>query len=369
MNRSHVDGYSLDKYLTLDTWSQIYTKLTDPINNYMEDTTKTPVSNSIKMNRAQLCLKISWTAIDAMHRQLNIIENLDNSNVCPLMMNVHIDVWSMIDKYKKDNQIKSESSPSTNGNGMTSKSATVKLSSPKKTITTVDLAKIKLTKEMDTDEEYVPPASGNVENGLQYTPSLVTDIKSEEYMPTNSSEDVDQIVSYTPSKIAKSHSDDAIDTKKYGQYSRTDVNRNDYNSRRDKTSTKTDAFVELFGDSDDSVGAMTRSAKKSAQQRIHVPHRKTSKHPSNETKTQSDLSKWFTKDDGKSVEDLKSSKEPNKKRRIDTSDSLEINENIVTNGLTNGKEDKADMYTDRLKLLSAKLDKQLQNSSRKVEKL
>lgn len=369
VSRSHVDGYSLDKYLTLDTWAQIYTKLTDPINAYVEDTSKTPDSTSIKMNRAQLHLKISWTAIDAMHRQLTIIENLDNSNVCPLMMNVHIDVWSMIDKYKKDNKIKTESPPSTNGNGTSSKNATAKISPPKKAITTADLAvKLKLTKEIDTDEEYVPPASGNVEF-LQYTPSSVTSAKSEEYMPTNGSDDADHIVSYTPTKISKSHSDDVIDAKKYGQNSKTDANRNDYNSKRDKTSIKTDAFADLFGDSDDSVGAMTRSAKKSAQQRLHVTHRKASKHTSNETKIQTNLSQWVTtKDDCNSLDDLKSMKEPNKKRRIDTSHPIEMRENIDANALKNGKEPKTD-EADRMKLLSAKLDKKLEKSSRKVDTL
>lgn len=380
VRRSHVEGYTLDKYLTLDTWSQIYTKLTDPIDDYTKDETKRPESTTVKMNRAQLNLKISWTPMDSTYRQIGDMECMDSENICPMVMTVHIDMWSLIDKYKKEHQSKPEPKPATNGNGISSASSVTSATSTSSTTSTTTTAKqLPIKSPMNNepnksivaeiagdgkgveDEEYVPIAMADVGNGLQYTPSTVIISALDEYTPTNVG-DPEQIVTYTPTKIAKSQSDEGVrQAKKYGTSNKTDVNRNDSSSKRHRTIHKVDAMSDLFGDSDDGdVGRMTRSSKKVAQIR-NVTQRKGAKGATGDSKAQTDLSKWFScKTDAKVIE-------ANKKRRLDSVDAETPLVQTETKESNSRKEPISEL--DRMKLLTAKLDKQVESLNRAVEPL
>lgn len=358
MRKNHFDGYTLDKYLTLDIWSQIYTKLNDPIDEYMKDETKQPRSSTIKMNRAQLNLNIEWSFMDSMSRQACKAERMDSENICPMVLTVQIAMYSMIDKYKKDNHIKAEPKQATNGATISSTPSTPSKAKQTPTKSPINSELIKSQSNgiaVDVDEEYVPTATVPTENGLHYTPSTVSNSNSaiDEYTPPSSG-DADQVVTYTPTKIAKSQSDEGVmPTKKHAITNKTDVNRND--SRRNRE------LADLFGDSDDTDGGrVTRSTKKNTQIR-HVTLRKEPKGIMGDMKGQPGLSKWFKcKDDDKLVE-------ATKRRRLDSADSMEMDVKPLAKEPIKKIEPISEM--DKMKLLSAKLDKQIENASRTVDPL
>lgn len=254
VNGTQASGLSLDKYIGLDVWSQIYTKLEEPLQRYKNSIDTRLKDETIPMRRAQLELRVSWRSKQAFHREIVKLESTKR-DLCPYSMVVKIGMVSVLDKYKKQHSqdkmaiekphLKSSVRDSDESNGQRTSNGS--------------------SSGADV-EEYVP--SGNVSNSqLKYTPSSVSSsneksVKSEEYSPNlfGSADDI----TYTPTKIdEKNFHKDQINKHK-SMTIKTDLNRNDYHSKKKRTDAP--KINELFGgDSDDSSGRLNhnlRSAKK-----------------------------------------------------------------------------------------------------------
>lgn len=362
VKRNHVEGYTLDKYLTLDTWSQIYTKLTNTIDVYAANDTIKPDPSSIKMTRAQLSLRVSWSAVDPMHRQLADASDVDVAQLCPMVMNVDVTMLSLIDKYKTVRQSEKKPEPGASSTVSASNStssiasadsalsaASAASSAPKSTAakktTTRTYSNLKLAGSIDDDEEYVPTANATAANGVQYTPSTVN-AASDEYMPPTSAE-VD-VVTYTPTKITKSRSDEGASRRApAASHSTTDLNRNDCVNKRSRPPSKVDAMADLFGDSEDEVARCTRSAKKTTRGDGVTQRKRPNGGPAS-VKTQSNLSNWL------------GIKEEPKKRRIEANGAADAPPKTANSDATEW---------ERLKSISDKLDRKIESSRRTVEAL
>lgn len=247
VNGGQVNGYSLDKYISLDVWSQIYTKLEIPLDKYKSNIETRLKDETILMRRAQLELMVSWKSVQPYHREIIRLDK-KNCDFCQYVMVVKIGMVSLHEKYKKQHSqeklldTNKESKPvnstqreSDNSNGTRSSNGS-----------TNDV------------EEYVPAARSNTNSsGVKYTPSTVMKsnenlLKTEEYTPFTKSIE-DDIVTYTPTKISttniRSHKESTQTYKK--ENIKTDVNLNTW---IEKKKSKSDATIcELFGDSDGEI--------------------------------------------------------------------------------------------------------------------
>lgn len=268
INGTRIDGLSLDKFVGLDTWEQIYLKLKEPFERYGSSTDTRLKDETISMRRAQLELRVSWRSKQPFHREIVGLE-MKNADICPYVMVVKIAMVSMLEKYKKQHsQEKLIKQQSQDIEKITTEKTVAK---PKSTVRSSDESNGARTSngsssnDIDADiEEYVP--AGNVPNSLKYTPSTVSSSneRSDEYSPTTKG--ADDIVSYTPTKIddTKSHKDQ---NNKHKPNIKTDLNRNDYVSKKKRTDpSKVD---NLFGadsdDSNDRRNANLRSASRTNQ--------------------------------------------------------------------------------------------------------
>lgn len=188
----NVQGYSLDKYLSLDVWSQIYTKLNDSIERAAQKSLIDLKKDVISMRRAQLELKISYKTTEPFHTDIVRLE-CDNSNVHPHVMLVNVETFSDVRGYKKAHPSKNHQS-----NGRTE------------------------PKNPPKDDEYIPtPANGPITDGTAmpvYTPSKVKSERhgeytlNDEYMPSGANKNDD--ISYSPQKIIRKNSKSKAATKK-----------------------------------------------------------------------------------------------------------------------------------------------------------
>ncbi|XP_055322355.1 uncharacterized protein LOC129578193 [Sitodiplosis mosellana] len=255
-NGRQVDGISLDKYVGLDVWTQIYAKLEEPLERYRSGIDTRLKEEIITMRRAQLELKVSWRSKQPYHREIVNLE-LKKADLCPYVMVVKIVMVSALDKYKKQHSQEKLT---------TEKPATKSKSTVRSSDESNGERKSNDSSSAVDVEEYVP--AGSVANSFKYTPSTVSSSneksdKSNEYSPTHGADD---IVTYTPTKIGeiKSHKDQNT---KHKLNMKTDVNRNDFVSKKKRSDAP--KINDLFGgDSDDSNSRLNknlRSAKKTIQ--------------------------------------------------------------------------------------------------------
>lgn len=108
--------YSLDKYLTLDAWSNIFEKLSKPIDRYVQNEAKMPARESLKMRRAQLDLSISWQQCDSLH--LSML-GLEPERVYTYLMVVKVRAVSKVNEYLKANSTSTEHNDSTENDNLT----------------------------------------------------------------------------------------------------------------------------------------------------------------------------------------------------------------------------------------------------------
>lgn len=250
VNGTQVNGLSLDKYIGLDVWQQIYTKLEEPLEKYRNNIDTRLKDDTIQMRRAQLELRVSWRSKQAFHREI-VNQEVKQCNLCPYCMVVKIGMVSMLDKYKKQQSHEK----------LTTEKIQTKSSNIRESDESNELRTSNGSSSADV-EEYVP--EGKVANSLKYTPSTVSSkteksIKSDEYSPTQSADD---IVTYTPTKISDTKSQ-REQNNRHKIATKTDLNRNDYQSKKKRIDPK---INDLFGgDSDDNskrLNHVLRSAKK-----------------------------------------------------------------------------------------------------------
>lgn len=255
VNGSQVDGLSFDKYIGLDVWTQIYTKLEEPLQRYKKSIETRLKDEIIPMRRAQLELRVSWRSKQAFHREIVKLESSKKCDLCPFSMVVKIGMVSVMEKYKKQHS---------------QDKMAIEKSQQKSIVRETNESNGQRTSNGSSScadvEEYVPSGSG--ENSLKYTPSTVSSsnneksIKSEEYSPDLFG-DVDAIT-YTPTKIDEKKVIKDQSNRHKSTTIETDLNRNDYHTKKKRTEAP--KINELFGgDSDDSSGRLNhilRSAKK-----------------------------------------------------------------------------------------------------------
>lgn len=307
------------------------------------------------MNRAQLNLDVSWTPTKAIHSQLVAMENIDIVDLCPSVMVVHVELYSMLDKYKKENPIKNVINNVDHKSNASDKDNGTNVYSQHK-----------------IDEEYVPAARTSVKIDLQYTPSIVTPLakqQSDEYTPTYNGSD--EIVKYTPTKIEKSQSDDSIASKS-SQSKQIDLNRNDCVTKRIKSSPRK-IQQELFGGSDeDEFDAEKRkiieseiTMKSSRKRPGFDKQNKLNPIESPDTmKKQSKLNSWLSKTrkpettkgkETQTIEDIPRKRKLTSVHPAKEENSVEQNQKKAENQSNN---------MEKLKRLHARLDENIENKKK-----
>lgn len=313
---------SLDKYLGLDVWSQIYKKLEPKIlafrnGDFSEEET------TVNMNRAQLELNVSWKPVRSYHKDVaRQFSGKSCDNSCAKVLNVKVRMFSALDKFKKlyghEKQTEkiSESTLDCESNASSSNAASENRTSNGSISQSLS----------QSVEEYVPEPLTDIPSSLNYTPSTLSnsiedvvasplvDDEHDVYTPSQKNGNNDsQIITYTPTKITQTSFKTAS--------KKTDSNRND---SVDKKSNK---MKKIFGDSgdeidnDDDGGGGSQSGSRHGLR--STPG--TSRIESDKTKVQRQIDEWVTK--GRS-------KRTDSKRDCDRSDDKKKIRKIGTNGKT-----------------------------------
>ncbi|XP_031620826.1 uncharacterized protein CG4951-like [Contarinia nasturtii] len=223
------DVHSLDKYIGLDLWSQIYTKLNTPLEKYKSNIEAKLKAETISMHRAQLELKLTWRNKQPFHREV-LNQEKKNCDLCPFVLIVSISPVSLVNKYKKQlsqDKLTTEKSQSKSTNEH--KSATQpKLMSGRESSDSNGTRTPNSVDSTENVEEYVPPGITTAKN-LNYTPSPTGVKKMDEYTPPNSIKSDSDIITYTPTKIDENKS------YKHKSTVKTDLNRNDCPHKKKRT--------------------------------------------------------------------------------------------------------------------------------------
>lgn len=307
MRRKRVAGLSLDKYISVDVWSDIYLKLELVMEEYVKNKSNEEVK-SISMKRAQLMLEVSWLDIEDKHESF-FREEIGDCDFFPKVMHIVVKPCSAIDEYRKKNGIRS------NGSGS---GATTPVDSNAKTQPT--------TSNVKNDDEYIPKAiAPTAVVKLEYTPSTVSqpnsDLigKDDEYTPSAINVTCTN-KQYSPKRIDKrgddkKSPDSSTNSKRPIIDSDTtkDENRNEYSkkSKRAKQSNspaKTNHLnrsQDLFGSEDENEQKLSKikstESMKSVSKRYPLD-RQVKCHTSSSTvstngfeKKQSQLTGWISK--------------------------------------------------------------------------
>lgn len=219
---------SLDKYLSIDIWLQIYEKFRKPLETYIAHPDNPPKDETIVMKRAQLELRLTWKKTRSFHTEI-IRQEKKNVDNWPSFLSIKVRMISALDTYKK------MLSKRTSGESL----ASLDLSA--------EANHLKADPLTDNVEEYVP-SSRTAIKPLIYNPSsngsgTSANAASDEYTPSVPSSE--EVVSYTPTRI-----DGMSKTGKANNPEKTDLNRNVYIGKKKRTE---DCKInDLFGgDSDD----------------------------------------------------------------------------------------------------------------------
>lgn len=197
-----VQGCSLDKYLTLDAWSQIYIKLEHSIERASRKSIDELKEETFFIRRAQLELSISYKKSQLFHADI-IKEEGIACDMYDLIMVIKIEMKSDLSSYK--NLKKTHSSKSLKSDDKTSAktSANDIENGVKKFTSHSSNEELKGEKNSEEDhDEYIPSARTHIDSNVSYTPSKLSQChaKTEEYAPAAVS-DVTNAVLYSPMKI------------------------------------------------------------------------------------------------------------------------------------------------------------------------
>lgn len=174
--------HSLDKYMSVDAWTQLYEKLGKSIDRYVKNDTKTPASDKITMFRAQLELRVSWLKVDEFHA--HFCDSLAGDRYSHFMV-VSVNSFSRVNEFRRKHKTQNSQ---TNGNGESIDSDI----SPQSTTSTRSGTNVgngvtyNATAKKRPHEEYVPEATTTSPktSKLRYTPSKMVDADADEYEPT-----------------------------------------------------------------------------------------------------------------------------------------------------------------------------------------
>lgn len=313
---ANVQGCSLDKYLTLDVWSQIYTKLNDSIVFAAQKSLKDLKKDVISMRRAQLELKISYKTTEQFYIDI-AREECVNGNIHPHVMLVNVDTFSDVRGYKRAHPSKNHQS-----NDRTE------------------------TKNLSKDDEYIPtPTNRHTIDSTVipvYTPSKMKSERhdgytiNDEYMPFGANKN--DHYSYSPQKIACKNSKSEV-TKKNSQNGRqnsdlyhietsSNIDHNENNYKDDGASkTSSLSSQNLFGSSDDDSPKMSICRTRS-QSRTKT--KTTTRSGDGSKKDQHKSTDWCQTDRLKcknSKPDTSGLKKGQKKRKIEKVDRSESEQN------------------------------------------
>lgn len=109
--------HSLDKYMSLDVWKNLYEKISKPIDCYVTNESNVPSKESIPMRRSQLNLDISWQKCDAHHLSLL---GLETEKVYSYLMEVKVRAVSKVNEFEKSRSTASEHDASMENNNLPS---------------------------------------------------------------------------------------------------------------------------------------------------------------------------------------------------------------------------------------------------------
>lgn len=355
VKQNNVYGFSLDKYLTLDAWSDIYKKLNDLIERAGQKTTQLEQlkSETIRLKRSQLELKINYKKTEEFHTDI-IKQEAKSCDVCPHMMRVKIEMYTDIQGYKKGSSSKSNKADGENVS-VTKITETSENGGGRKSNLSMDedsKSGDTISRSTKTDDEYIPSSRSNVNAKVSYTPSKLSQCHKEanEYTPPG---EIDDIIIYSPRKIdgqktsPKPYTIPKTRSKDGKIDETTDYNKNDCSNDTKSTKPSKDLQQDLFGDSDDNEMAtiVTRSARKRTDSKptkpINGDNRVTKKQ-------QGDLNDWIVnRDKSKKVATTSN----DKKRKIDFSNQPNVEQQAKKANPTGESE------LDRLRQLNIQFQK------------
>lgn len=157
--------YSVDKYMSLDAWTNLYEKITKPIDRYVKNETEMPPKETITMRRAQYDLNISWQKCDSMH--LSML-GLESDEVYTYLMVIKVRTVSKVKEYLKIRSISCERNSSTENNNLSPKrnESEVAMSSEHPTVSSGNPKsnKIESTGKINEPFDTVHPDENSIEN-------------------------------------------------------------------------------------------------------------------------------------------------------------------------------------------------------------
>lgn len=116
--REHrMQCHSLDKYMSLDVWKNLYEKISKPIDRYVRNEWNVPSKETIPMRRSQLDLNVSWQKCDSHHLSLL---GLESERVYTYLMEVKVRGVSKVNEFVKTRSIASEHDASMENNNLPS---------------------------------------------------------------------------------------------------------------------------------------------------------------------------------------------------------------------------------------------------------
>lgn len=109
--------HSLDKYMSLDVWKNLYEKISRPIDRYVRNESNVPSKETIPMRRSQLDLNISWQKCVSHHLSLL---GLEAERVYTYSMEVTVRGVSRVNEFVKTRPVASEHDASIENNNLPS---------------------------------------------------------------------------------------------------------------------------------------------------------------------------------------------------------------------------------------------------------
>lgn len=329
---------SLDKYLGVDVWSQIYKKLELILQAYDTNENGTANGEIISLNPTQLEMDVSWKTFRSYHKDIvRLLKGKSCENQCAKILNVKVRMISALEKFKKPHGLekirdkKSTESVDCEPDASSSSPFSVVVAAAAVENRSSN-ASSKPQFQPQNDEEYIPAPITDISSSHDYTPSTLSnsienivasplsrlhdgdgDI-DDVYTPSQKNGNNDsQIITYTPTKIT--HASKKID-----------LNRNDYTEKKTKR-IKNKNIIIFGGDSGDEID---KDIKRSLRRELRSTPKK-SQIESDKPKLQGNLDSWVNLSRPKRQDikkDCDRSNDKKKIRKIGTSESVqkEMNE-------------------------------------------
>lgn len=285
-------GLSLDKYLGVDVWSQIYQKVEVKLQAYGTNVDTAVKDEIICLDRAQLELDVSWKPFRTYQKDVvRQIKGKSCDKPCDKFLNVKVRAISALDKFRKLHGLEKtsekkstesiDSEPSTSA-GSTSAGAAENRSSNGSTS--------KSQSQSQSIEEYVPEPVTDISNSLDYTPSTLSNsVENVVASPVDHGHDDDDDDVYTPNVIGNNDSQITYTPTKIAHASKkTDLNRNDFTTQKKTKRIKSKHMMIFGGDSGDDIDKDSKSGLR--REMRSTPN--TSQINSEKPKLQGKLDEW-----------------------------------------------------------------------------